>query len=70
MLEGELDAHLDHNKHEQSSNPNSRSGYTSKKVKTALGESIIQVPRDREASFNPKRTNMVDSIENAMLAAM
>lgn len=72
MLEGKLDAHLDYNKHEQSPNPNSRNGYTSKKVKTALGESIIQVPRDREASFNPmlvaKRTNMVDAIENVIIS--
>lgn len=72
MLEGELDAHLDYSRHEQSPNPNSRNGYASKKVKTALGESIIQVPRDREASFNPmlvpKRTNMVDGIENVIIS--
>lgn len=71
MLEGELDAHLDYAKNRSSSNPNNRNGYTSKKVKTSLGETQIKVPRDREASFNPmlvpKRTNMVDGIENVII---
>ena len=61
MLEGELDAHLDYYKHQPSNNPNSRNGHTTKKIKTALGESIIQVSRDRNASFSPmlvpKRTS-------------
>ena len=30
ILEGELDAHLDYNKHETSSNSNSRNGYSKK----------------------------------------
>ncbi len=72
MLEGELDAHLDYDKHQKSKNPNSRNGYITKKVKTALGESNIQVPRDRDASFNPmlvpKRTSMVDGIENVIIS--
>lgn len=72
MLEGELDAHLDYGKHQQSNNPNSRNGHITKKVKTALGESSIQVPRDRDASFNPmlvpKRTSMVDGIENVIIS--
>ncbi len=72
MLEGELDAHLDYEKHQPSDNTNSGNGYTSKKVKTSLGETSIKVPRDREASFNPmlvpKRTNMVDGIENVIIS--
>lgn len=72
MLEGELDAHLDYGKHQPSNNPNSRNGYASKKVKTALGESTIAVPRDRDASFTPmlvpKRTNIVDGIENVIIS--
>lgn len=72
MLEGELDAHLDYSKHQTSSSSNSRNGYGSKKIKTSLGESTIQVPRDRESSFNPmlvpKRTSMVDGIENVIIS--
>ena len=72
MLEGELDAHLDYSKHEVSNNTNSRNGYSSKKVKTSLGETSIKVPRDRDASFNPmlvpKRSNMVDGIENVIIS--
>jgi transposase-like protein len=72
MLEGELDGHLDYEKHQRSSNPNTRNGYSEKKVRTSFGESQIQVPRDREASFNPmivpKRGNMVDGIENVIVS--
>lgn len=72
MLEGELDAHLDYGKHEQSNNTNARNGYGSKKIKTSLGETTIHVPRDRDASFNPmlipKRTNMVEGIENVIIS--
>lgn len=72
MLEGELDAHLDYEKHQPSDSGNSRNGYSSKKVKTSLGETSIKVPRDREASFNPmlvpKRSNIVDGIENVIIS--
>ena len=53
ILEGELDAHLDYEKHQKRSDTNTRNGYTSKKLKTTLGETTIQVPRDRDSSFNP-----------------
>jgi putative transposase len=72
MLEGELDSHLGYSKNQKSDNPNARNGYSEKKVKTSLGESSIQVPRDREASFNPmivpKRGSMVDGIENVIIS--
>ncbi|MGK2862939.1 MAG: transposase, partial [Chitinophagaceae bacterium] len=72
MLEGELDGHLDYEKHKRSSNPNTRNGYSEKKVRTSFWESQIQVPRDREATFNPmivpKRGNMVDGIENVIVS--
>lgn len=72
MLEGELDGHLGYSKHEQTSASNARNGFTKKKVRTSFGESEIQVPRDRESSFNPmlvpKRTSMVDGIENVIVS--
>ena len=64
MLEGELDAHLDYNKHELRKEENTRNGYSTKKIKTSYGEEEIKVPRDRDASFNPmlipKRKSMVE----------
>ena len=72
MLEGELDDHLGYDKHSKSKNSNNRNGYTSKKIKTSMGEAKINVPRDRDSSFNPmlipKRGSMVDGIENVIVS--
>tara|TARA_R100000306_G_C4359375_1_gene134490 strand:+ start:89 stop:1285 length:1197 start_codon:yes stop_codon:yes gene_type:complete len=72
MLEGELDGHLDYDKHQKSDVTNVRNGHSKKKIRTSFGESEIAVPRDREASFNPmivpKRGNMVDGIENVIVS--
>ena len=72
LLEGELDSHLGYEKHSSSDNMNSRNGYTKKKIKTSQGEQIIQIPRDREASFSPmivpKRKNIIDGIENIIVS--
>ena len=72
MLEGELNDHLGYDKNQKSENPNTRNGYSEKKVRTSMGESNIQVPRDRDASFNPmivpKRGNMVDGLENIIVS--
>ena len=72
MLEGELDSHLGYEKHEKTAIPNARNGFSNKKIKTSFGESEIQVPRDRDASFNPiivpKRQNMLDGLENVIVS--
>lgn len=72
ILEGELDAHLDYEKHQKSDNANCRNGHSTKRIKTTYGESEIKVPRDRDASFNPmlvpKRKNMVDGIESIIVS--
>jgi putative transposase len=72
MLEGELDAHLGYDKHEKTTKANARNGFSNKKIKTSFGESEIQVPRDRDASFNPlivpKRQNMLDGLENVIIS--
>jgi len=64
--------HLGYEKHEKSSGSNSRNGYSNKKVKTSLGETEIQVPRDRQATFNPmivpKRQKKVDGLENVIVS--
>jgi transposase-like protein len=45
MLEGELDGHLDYDRHKKSNQTNSRNGYSKKKVRTSFGESEIVVPK-------------------------
>ncbi len=55
MLEGEMDNHLGYEKHSSKGDNtgNSRNGSYKKQIQTEMGESIIQVPRDREGDFEP-----------------
>lgn len=55
-LEGELTEHLGYEKHsvEGRNGGNSRNGRTSKRLKTASGEIELEIPRDREGSFEPQ----------------
>lgn len=72
MLNAELDVHLDNEKHDKTKDGNYRNGHTSKKIKTSFGEEQIQVPRDRDGSFNPmlvpKRNNVIDGLENIIVS--
>jgi transposase-like protein len=72
LLESEMDNHLGYEKHQESTNSNNRNGHTLKKVKTILGELPIEVPRDRDSSYNPmiipKRKNMVEGLENVVVS--
>lgn len=74
MLEAELDEHLGYDKHSASgiNSGNSRNGKTAKLVKTKRGEVSIEVPRDRNASFEPvilpKRKRMIDKIEDIIIS--
>lgn len=72
MLEGELDAHLDYKRHQKSSNPNFRNGTTKKTIKTSYGESRIEVPRDRDGTFEPqivpKRSRLAKGIESMVIS--
>ena len=69
MLRGELDNHLgyENQSRQEKETQNRRNGYGNKKLKTSFGELDIQVPRDRDASFEPeintKRSRDVSSIE-------
>jgi transposase-like protein len=72
MLEGEMDDHIGYEKHQKTKLQNSRNGYIKKKIKTSYGESEINVPRDREATFSPvlvpKRHSIVDGIEDVIIS--
>lgn len=74
MLEGEMDSHLGYEKHspEGINSGNSRNGKTNKTVKTTLGEVELEVPRDRNGSFEPvlipKRSRKVEAIEDIIIS--
>jgi putative transposase len=55
-MNAELDHHLDYEKHEKRPDGvvNVRNGHGTKKLKGDFGEAEILVPRDRNASFEPK----------------
>lgn len=54
MLKSEMDSHISNNKYEQNKNrDNYRNGYKNKKVRSSLGEFEIEVPQDRNSTFNP-----------------
>jgi putative transposase len=55
-LEGEMDAHLGYARHDRAGgeNGNSRNGRRAKTVLTDVGPVQIEVPRDRDASFEPR----------------
>ena len=54
-LQAELAAHLGHDKHEAVSNErgNTRNGSSSKTLKGDFGALPIEIPRDRDGSFEP-----------------
>ena len=52
-LGAELDEHLGYDKHPLSDNTNSRNGYSSKTLLSEDGPFEIEVPRDRDGSFEP-----------------
>jgi transposase-like protein len=72
MLEAELDGHLGYDKNQKTTSSNSRNGYSNKKLKNSFGEVSINVPRDREGSFEPvlvpKRKGMAEGIENVIIS--
>ena len=53
-LNAELDDHLGYERHQASDNPNNRNGYSSKTLITEDGPFEVEVPRDREGSFEPQ----------------
>ena len=54
MLESEMDEHLGYQEYERSSNPDYRNGRKTKKIRRNFGETEIEVPQDRDGSFEPK----------------
>jgi len=53
-LGAEMEEHLGYGRHERSDSENSRNGYSSKRLIGDHGEVEIDVPRDRQSSFEPQ----------------
>lgn len=74
MLQGEMNSHLgyENNDKNEKQTDNRRNGYISKNVKTSMGEMTIDVPRDRDGSFEPqiitKRTKDISDIDKKVLS--
>lgn len=74
MLQGEMDSHLGYksNDHSPKDTANRRNGYSKKTLKSTYGDLSVEVPRDRNASFQPqaipKRARDVSGIEDKVLA--
>jgi putative transposase len=59
ILEGEIEEHLGRNKYErtetnESSKKNYRNGYSSKNLRSSFGDVDLEIPRDRNAEFEPQ----------------
>ena len=74
MLQAEMDDHLGYSKHEVAgyNTGNSRNGFFPKTIKTeSLGEVLLNIPRDRNSSFEPhlipKGETISAKIEDAIL---
>jgi len=72
MLEAEIDNHLGYEAYERSSNSNARNGRKPKTVRSKYGEMEIEVPQDRESSFEPqivkKRQKDISHIDDKIIS--
>ena len=72
MMEAEMDQHLGYESYERSNNSNSRNGYKTKSVRSKYGEVQVEVPQDRESSFEPqivrKRQKDISQIDDKIIA--
>lgn len=74
MLQGEMEEHLGYSKYkkEDKQTKNTRNGSSRKTLKTSRGEIPIDIPRDRETTFEPKvvrkHKRMSEEIEDAIVS--
>jgi putative transposase len=72
MMEAEMDNHLGYEPYERTSNSNARNGKKPKSIRSKYGEMNIQVPQDRESSFEPqvvqKRQKDISHIDDKIIA--
>lgn len=72
MMEAEMDHHLGYEPYERSENTNARNGRKSKNVRSTYGEFSVNVPQDRESTFEPeivkKRQKDITGIDAKIIA--
>lgn len=72
MLEAEMDDHLGYDRYERSTESNSRNGVKQKTVRSKYGEFKVDVPQDRESTFEPKivpkRKKDISAIEEKIIS--
>ena len=68
IFEAEIDEHLGYTKHDNAgdNSGNSRNGYSKKTVKSRFGESEVQIPRDRNGTFEPKIVKKYETTSNQL----
>lgn len=68
LLEAELEQHLGYPKHHPSGygSGNSRNGYSSKTLKTTDGEISLNIPRDRNGSYDPQAIKRYENHSQAL----
>jgi putative transposase len=68
FLEAEMEDHLGREKYERdiSEEKNYRNGYSQKNIKTSFGEVELDVPRDRNAEFEPKIVKKYETVCNEL----
>ena len=54
LMEAEMNSHLGYEKFQRSANENARNGYKSKTLNSSYGSVRIEVPQDRQSSFEPQ----------------
>lgn len=72
MMEAEMDDHLGYEKSERSDNDDYRNGYKPKRVNSTYGSMEIQVPQDRQSTFEPqvvkKRQKDISDIDQKIIS--
>lgn len=72
MLEAEMDEHLGYEAYERSDNADYRNGRKTKKIRGNFGETEIEVPQDRDGTFEPKvvkkRQKDISGIEQKIIS--
>lgn len=72
LYDGEMTDHLGYERNQKSENGNIRNGYSEKPVKSSSGEMGLQVPRDRNGSFEPqiikKRQKDITGMEEKVIS--
>lgn len=72
MMEAEMDDHLGYESYERSNNDNYRNGTKKKKVRGNYGEFEIDVPQDRQSTFEPqivkKRQKDISDIDSKIIS--